>query len=155
MLEISISAGHVCNRPCHLGFRYYTVFIYSTKFPVKPCKPAERSPLKSVRLLDPFLVRKVSSCAPSGYLLASQRNGTLYVGVTANLVQRIWPHKEGVVKGFPKKYGVKTRVWYEQHATMESALSREKAIKEWKRAWKLELIKKTNPEWRDGYAERV
>lgn len=92
---------------------------------------------------------------PCVCLLASQRNGTLYVGVTSNLIQRIWQHKEGMVEGFTKKYGVKTLVWFEQHRTMESAIAREKAIKEWKRDWKLALIEKTNPEWRDLYAEIV
>ena len=92
---------------------------------------------------------------PCVYLLASQRNGTLYVGVTSNLVQRVWQHKEGVAEGFTKKYGLKTLVWFELHETMESAIAREKAIKEWKRAWKLTLIEKTNPEWRDLYADIV
>jgi putative endonuclease len=92
---------------------------------------------------------------PCVYLLASQRNGTLYTGVTSNLVQRVWQHKEGVAEGFTKKYGVKTLVWFELHETMESAITREKAIKEWKRAWKLTLIEKANPEWRDLYAEIV
>lgn len=72
---------------------------------------------------------------PCVYLLASQRNGTLYIGVTSNLVQRIWQHKEGLADGFTKKYGVKLLVWFELHETMESAISREKAIKEWKREW--------------------
>ena len=84
-------------------------------------------------------------------MLASQRNGTLYVGVTSNLVQRIWQHKEVLADGFTKKYGVKLPVWYEQHETMESAISQEKALKEWQRAWKIALIEKMNPEWRDLY----
>jgi putative endonuclease len=88
-------------------------------------------------------------------MLASQRNGTLYVGVTSNLVQRVWQHKEGLAEGFTKKYGVKLLVWYEQHETMESAIAREKAIKEWQRAWKIELIEKSNPEWNDLYAGLV
>ena len=83
---------------------------------------------------------------PCVYMLASQRNGTLYVGVTSNLVQRIWQHKEGLAEGFTKKYGVKLLVWYEQHETMESAITREKAIKEWQRGWKIELIEKANPD---------
>lgn len=91
--------------------------------------------------------------APCVYLLASQPNGTLYAGVTSNLVQRVWQHKEGIAEGFTKKYSVKTLVWYEQHSTMESAITREKALKEWKRAWKLELIEQTNPTWRDLYAD--
>jgi putative endonuclease len=92
---------------------------------------------------------------PCVYLMASQRNGTLYVGVTSNLIQRVWQHKESLIEGFTKKYGVKTLVWFEQHATMESAIAREKAIKEWKRDWKLALIEKTNPEWRDLYLDIV
>ena len=91
--------------------------------------------------------------APAVYLLASQRNGTLYIGVTSNLIQRIWQHREGLVEGFTKKYGVKTLVWYEQHATMESAIIREKALKKWNRAWKLKLIEQTNPQWRDLWPE--
>lgn len=79
--------------------------------------------------------------APAVYLLASQRNGTLYIGVTSNLIQRIWQHREGLAEGFTKKYGVKTLVWYEQHATMESAIAREKALKKWNRAWKLKPIR--------------
>jgi putative endonuclease len=92
---------------------------------------------------------------PCVYILASQRNGTLYVGVTSNLVQRIWQHKNDQVEGFTKKYKVHTLVWYEQHETMESAINREKALKEWQRAWKLELIESTNPEWHDLYEEIV
>src|SRR5690606_17514262 len=86
---------------------------------------------------------------PCVYMLASQRNGTLYVGVTSDLVKRIWEHKNNAVKGFTQKYNVHNLVWYEQHGTMDSAINREKAIKEWKRRWKLELIETTNPEWRD------
>lgn len=85
------------------------------------------------------------------YLLASWRNGTLYTGVTSNLVKRVWEHKSHVVEGFTKKYAVDRLVWYEVHESMGSAIQREKAIKEWKRAWKLELIEKANPEWEDLY----
>ena len=92
---------------------------------------------------------------PCVYILASRRNGTLYVGVTSDLVKRIWEHKSDVVKGFTEHYCVHTLVWFEQHDTMESAIAREKAIKEWKRRWKLELIERQNPEWRDLYAEIV
>ena len=83
--------------------------------------------------------------------LASQRNGTLYVGVTSHPVQRAWQHREGVVKGFTKKYGVKRLVWYELHATMESAIAREKQLKAGKRARKIQLIEAMNPDWRDLY----
>ncbi len=90
---------------------------------------------------------------PCVYLLASRRNGTLYVGVTSDLVKRVWEHKEDLADGFTKRYGVHTLVWYEPHDSMEAAIRREKAIKEWKRRWKLELIEKTNPQWRDLYAD--
>ncbi len=92
---------------------------------------------------------------PCAYILASQRNGTLYTGVTSNLVQRVWQHKNNVVEGFTKEYGVHTLVWYEPHVTMLSAIEREKSIKGWLRAWKIELIESANPEWRDLYDEIV
>ena len=88
---------------------------------------------------------------PSVYLLASKRNGTLYVGVTSDLVKRIWEHRNHVVAGFTKQHGVDQLVWYEVHETMESAIQREKAIKEWQRAWKLKLIEEFNPDWKDLY----
>jgi len=90
---------------------------------------------------------------PCVYILASRRNGTLYVGVTSDLVKRVWEHKNDLVEGFTKRYGVHTLIWYEPHGTMISAIGREKAIKEWKRRWKLELIERSNPEWRDLYAD--
>ena len=87
------------------------------------------------------------------YILASQRNGTLYVGVTSNLVQRVWQHKERCVPGFTMDYGVKALVWFEQHDCAESAITREKQIKQWRRAWKIRLIEETNPYWNDLYGE--
>ena len=92
---------------------------------------------------------------PCVCILASRRNGTLYVGVTPDLVKRVWEHKSDVVKGFTERYKVHTLVWFEQHDTMESAIAREKAIKEWKRRRKLELIEQQNSEWRDLYPEIV
>ncbi len=92
---------------------------------------------------------------PCVYILANERNGTLYTGVTSDLVKRIWEHKNNLVEGFTEKYDVHMLVWFEQHETMESAISREKAIKAWKRAWKLELIEKSNPEWEDLYPEII
>jgi putative endonuclease len=86
---------------------------------------------------------------PAVYLMASQRNGTLYVGVTSDLIKRDWQHRTHAVAGFTEKYDVTLLVWFEQHATMESAISREKAIKKWNRAWKLDLIEQTNPNWLD------
>lgn len=85
------------------------------------------------------------------YILASKRNGTLYTGVTSDLIQRIWQHKHNQADGFTKKHNVHTLVYFELHADMESAITREKQIKAWKRAWKLELIEKNNPEWKDLY----
>jgi putative endonuclease len=83
--------------------------------------------------------------------LASRRNGTLYVGVTSDIVKRVWQHKNDEAPGFTKRYSVHSLVWYEVHKTMESAIGWEKALKEWKRAWKLELIEKVNPQWQDLY----
>ncbi len=88
---------------------------------------------------------------PCVYILASDRNGTLYVGVTSDLPKRIWEHRNGVAEGFTKKFGVHRLVYAESHETMEAAILREKRVKEWKRAWKIELIEKTNPQWHDLY----
>ena len=84
--------------------------------------------------------------SPTVYLLASQRNGTLYVGVTSSLLARIHQHRHGFVRGFAREYGVKLLVWFEQHSTMEQAIAREKRIKKWNRSWKLELIESANPD---------
>lgn len=83
------------------------------------------------------------------YILASKRNGTLYTGVTSNLPKRVYEHKSGVVEGFTKKYHVHLLVWYECTEDINSAITREKQIKAWKRKWKLELIEKENPKWKD------
>ncbi len=88
---------------------------------------------------------------PCVYLLASKRNGTLYVGVTSDLISCVFQHREDLVAGFTKKYRVHTLVWFEPHATMPEAIAGEKAIKEWKRAWKMELIQASNPYWLDLY----
>jgi putative endonuclease len=87
------------------------------------------------------------------YILASKRNGTLYVGVTSDLVQRVWQHKQDLAKGFTKKYEVHTLVYFELHHAMLGAIEREKQIKKWNRAWKLRLIESTNPSWRDLWSE--
>ena len=83
------------------------------------------------------------------YIMASARNGTLYTGVTSTLWQRVRQHRLGAFEGFSKRYGCKTLVWYEPHATMLEAIGREKQIKRWRRDWKLALIEAQNPEWRD------
>ncbi len=92
---------------------------------------------------------------PCVYILASQRNGTLYTGVTSDLAKRIWEHKNKVVEGFSSKYQIHLLVWYEVHESMSSAITREKAIKKWNRTWKVELIEKTNPEWDDLYPDII
>jgi putative endonuclease len=88
---------------------------------------------------------------PAVYILASKRNGTLYTGVTSDLIKRIWEHKNDLVEGFTKKYGVHNLVFFELHDHMISAITREKQIKKWNRQWKFRLIEEHNPEWKDLY----
>ena len=88
---------------------------------------------------------------PAVYILASERNGTLYVGVTAELGKRVWEHKNDLVEGFTKKYRVHQLVYYEMHGDMIAAITREKQIKKWNRAWKIQLIEEMNPTWKDLY----
>ena len=90
---------------------------------------------------------------PAVYILASERNGTLYVGVTSDLVGRTWQHREHVVDGFTKKYQVTMLVWFEMHGDMQSAIQREKQIKAWKREWKIRLIEESNPYWNDLWTQ--
>ena len=92
---------------------------------------------------------------PCVYILASRRNGTLYIGVTSDLVLRIWQHRSNAMAGFVQDYGVHRLVFAEFHDTMEAAILREKRLKKWRRAWKLELIERHNPQWRDLYDELV
>ncbi|MYN37883.1 GIY-YIG nuclease family protein [Duganella sp. FT109W] len=87
------------------------------------------------------------------YMMASGMYGTLYLGVTSNLVRRVWQHRGGVVDGFTKQYHVKQLVWFEQHTDIYAAITREKQIKKWRRDWKIELIQKTNPLWRDLFLD--
>ena len=87
------------------------------------------------------------------YMLASARYGTLYLGVTSNLVQRVWQHREAVVDGFTKKYRIKKLVWFETHCGIGEAITREKQIKQWNRTWKINLVGKTNPLWLDLFDE--
>jgi len=90
---------------------------------------------------------------PCAYILASKRNGTLYVGVTTDLVKRIYEHKSDLADGFTKKYHVHMLVYFETHDGIAAAITREKQIKKWNRSWKIELIEKTNPQWCDLYDE--
>jgi putative endonuclease len=92
---------------------------------------------------------------PTVYILASTKNGTLYTGVTSDLIKRIWEHKNDLIEGFTKRYGIHDLVWFEIRENMNSAIEREKNIKEWKRTWKLNLIEKNNPDWRDLYDDIV
>ena len=83
------------------------------------------------------------------YIMTNQPNGTLYIGVTSDMARRAWEHREGVVEGFTKRYGLKTLVFAEQHDDIQTALQREKNLKRWPRAWKIDLIQKANPNWDD------
>ncbi|MBP1464145.1 GIY-YIG nuclease family protein [Candidatus Chloroploca sp. M-50] len=85
------------------------------------------------------------------YILASKRNGTLYIGMTSNLIRRVWQHKQGVYEGFTKIYGVHTLVYYEVMSDTMAAIRREKQLKKWRRRWKLHLIEQQNPAWHDLY----
>ena len=90
---------------------------------------------------------------PAVYILSSRRNGTLYVGVTSDFVSRISEHKQNLLDGFTAKYGVHNLVYLEFHDSMDAAIKREKRVKRWRRAWKIELIEKDNPAWRDLYSQ--
>jgi len=89
------------------------------------------------------------------YMLASVRYGSLYIGVTSNLIRRVWEHREGVADGFTKKHGIKLLVWFEIHSDIIAAITREKQLKKWRRSWKIALIQKGNPGWRDLYQDVV
>ena len=92
---------------------------------------------------------------PAVYILTSVRNGTLYIGVTSDLVKRIWQHKTNCVPGFTERHGVHTLVFYEMHVSMDAAITREKRLKKWNRLWKLRLIEELNPGWRDLWEDIV
>jgi putative endonuclease len=98
----------------------------------------------------PFRVK-----CPCVYILASRRNGTLYIGVTSDLPNRVSLHRQDLIEGFTKKYGVHLLVYYEMHPTMEAAIRREKQLKEWRRLWKIRLIESMNPEWMDLFDEET
>ena len=119
-----------------------TVQIYALS--VTPAKAGVQKKCTSRLTLCQFYYETVN-------ILASKRNGTLYVGITSDLVKRVWNHKNGLVDGFTKKYGIKMLVYYENHENAQSAIIREKQIKKWRRLWKLRLIEEKNPEWRDLY----
>ena len=86
---------------------------------------------------------------PAVYILASRKRGTIYIGCTSNLLQRLHQHREGLIPGFTRRYGIRRLVWFEIYETMEAAILREKQLKKWNRAWKVRLIDEGNPSWRD------
>ena len=88
---------------------------------------------------------------PCVYIMTNHRYGTLYIGVTSSLARRAWEHREELVEGFTKRYGLKQLVWYELHEVMEGAIVREKQLKAWQRSWKIKLIERMNPTWQDLY----
>ena len=106
-------------------------------------------PLSPAKKMDPRVTRELNGFL--GLILANRRSGTLYVGVTNDLVRRAFEHREGLVPGFTKRYGIKMLVYYERHDTAAAAIQREKNIKHWPREWKIDLIISINPEWRDLY----
>ena len=89
------------------------------------------------------------------YVLASKKNGTLYIGLTSNLLKRVFEHKNGQVEGFTQKYNVHNLVYYEKYGDIYSAIAREKRMKKWKRQWKIQLIEKVNPDWKDLYCDLI
>jgi putative endonuclease len=89
------------------------------------------------------------------YIMASKRNGTLYIDVTNNLVKRVYEHRNDLVDGFTRKYHIHNLVYYETYSNISDAITREKRMKKWKRQWKIELIEKSNPQWRDLYSDIV
>jgi len=94
----------------------------------------------------------MNDCRYFVYIMASGRNGTLYVGVTNDVMRRSWQHKNNILEGFTKKYDVHTLVWFEFHSSINEAIAREKQLKKWNRAWKIKLIERTNSGWNDLYA---
>jgi len=89
------------------------------------------------------------------YILASKKNGTLYIGVTTDLIRRVWQHKNDSHEGFTKKYRVHRLVWFDETPDIEAAILREKQMKKWRRQWKIELIEKENPQWNDLYEDLI
>lgn len=89
------------------------------------------------------------------YILANQRNGTLYIGVTNNLIRRVWEHKNKISKGFTKQYNITNLIYFEETIDINSAIKREKQLKSWNRKWKLNLIENSNPEWKDLYQDLI
>ena len=121
---------------------------------VTPAKAGVQDALDARRCILLIVgIEKNMTKQPAVYILASKRNGTLYIGVTSDLIKRVWQHRNDEVDGFTKQYQVHTLVYFELHNTMMDAIRREKQIKKWYRAWKIRLIEEENPEWRDLWFE--
>ena len=105
-------------------------------------------------IYNPYL-KKYRTLQPCTYIMASARNGTLYIGVTSDLIKRVYQHKNNFFEWFSKEYNTKMLVYFEVHETMDNAITRESQMKAWKRNWKKDLIEKDNPEWRDLYDEII
>ena len=104
-----------------------------------------------MELIENVLMQK----RPCIYIMTNQPRGTMYIGVTSNLVQRVWQHRNHAVEGFTSKYQLTKLAYYERHEDMYEAIRREKSLKNWKRVWKIELIEKTNPNWVDLFSQIV
>jgi putative endonuclease len=131
-----------------------TFFVFPANAGIQPCVDDERPRFGHdgsgvVVSTNDFIAVRSSMKQPAVHILASRRNGTLYIGVTSNLQERIWQHKNGMHEGFTKKYDVHMWVYYELLADMPTAITREKQLKKWNRDWKLHLIEEGNPDWRD------
>ncbi len=119
-----------------------------TSWPALGGPPKVKRPLHKIATLNRFNSMREELC-PAAYIITNKRNGTLYIDVTSALYDRIWEHKNGLNSGFSKQYGLDVLVWYEHHPSMLSAIHREKRLKKWPRAWKLNLINSMNPGWQD------
>ena len=113
--------------------------------------PRRSSPIPASMLNNRCETMIGNTKTPCVYILASGANGTLYIGVTSNLIERVWQHRNGIGAIFTRTYNVHRLVWYEAHESMESAISREKALKKWRRDWKVRMIDESNPSWSDLY----
>ncbi|HEY2524652.1 MAG TPA: GIY-YIG nuclease family protein [Candidatus Binataceae bacterium] len=118
--------------------------------------PGPREARPEDKLYVPATYENVPAMVPRDpfiavYMMSNRKHGTLYIGVTSNLVKRAWQHRDGVMEGFTKKYSLKRLVWYERHESMVAAIQREKSLKKYKRDWKINLIERDNPDWTDLY----
>jgi putative endonuclease len=125
------------------------------KRPIQGRDPVHPAACSLVRVCATMRSMPYREKSPAVYIMASRRNGTLYIGVTSDLAQRVSLHRQDLIEGFTKKYRVHRLVYYEMHPTMDAAILREKQLKEWRRLWKIRLIESMNPEWVDLFDERT